>query len=976
MSIFGGGTASKPTPPAATLRVQTSIFGKPKPIVYGQVRLTGNLIGYDNFSSKPASGGGKSGGKGGGGGGKGGKGGSGSYTYSAFLAIGICEGPGIAFVSAWNGSTGETYASLNLSGFDGSYTQTPWSWMVSNHPDQALAYRGLAYLVASPFELGGSPVLPNLNYEVASPVGAGAIAGLPDADPSVVIPDYLTNANYGVGFPGDFLGSLAVYRSMCLAAGLVISDALVSQTAANSYLADLLDATNSEFVWSSGLLTIVPYGDVGSINGNGYSYSPPSVPLFSLTDDDFMPNQGGTSSYSSTDPVAVSRKRRSDAVNSIQVEYLDRSNAYNPAIATAMDDAAIATYGLRTSSTKTMHFFTLASAAVMAANLQLRRQGALAILTFTLDQRFIVLDPMDLVEITDVALGLVSFPVLIKEMTENADGSLTFVAEGYLGATSAIPAHGVQVGAGFAQDYNVAPPTTNPPIVFAAPPQIAGNQGLELWLVASGPDGWGGCDIWISGDGSTYMNVGRMIGPCRQGVLAAPVAPTPDPDTLVVIPVDLSSSHGELLSGTTADADNANTLCYLDGELITYSDASLTSQYRYTLDTYIRRGVYGTANAAHAAGAPFARLDSQVFRYPYSVDQIGKPLYVKLTAFNIFGGGEEALSDVTPTELTIPAPPAPSVVTGFSVVEKNDVVVFTWSQVNDFALAGYYIGYAAPGTTSRTSFQMLTEEAAGSEMTNGSVPAGTWSFGIWARDIAGQFGPGAFADMTITNQEQVIAEPEQSPLWPGAISGFLRHYTGVLVPLGTNPASHYTAWEDFTNFVVDPVSTASYTALVIDTGYNDDLRVHATSGYTLGPGQTGTPTLGLSIDTWLTGAADPGTFTAWTIGTTNLRYVVARLTYSGITAGNVAFVTEFAPIVDTATPPVAITQSATIAAGGSAVSFDATYHLPPAVFPTPVSGAALYANAHDITAAGCTINVWDTSGISVGGVVNIKIEGE
>jgi hypothetical protein len=58
------------------------------------------------------------------------------------------------------------------------------------------------------------------------------------------------------------------------------------------------------------------------------------------------------------------------------------------------------------------------------------------------------------------------------------------------------------------------------------------------------------------------------------------------------------------------------------------------------------------------------------------------------------------------------------------------------------------------------------------------------------------------------------------------------------------------------------------------------------------------------------------------------------------------------------------------------VAFDATYHLPPAVFPTPVSSSALYANAHDITATDCTINVWDMSGTSVGGVVNIKIEGE
>jgi hypothetical protein len=79
MSLFGGGKANKPTPPSATLRIQTSIAGKPRPIVYGQIRLAGNLIWYSDFTSKPASSGGKAGGKGGGGGGKGGKGASGSY---------------------------------------------------------------------------------------------------------------------------------------------------------------------------------------------------------------------------------------------------------------------------------------------------------------------------------------------------------------------------------------------------------------------------------------------------------------------------------------------------------------------------------------------------------------------------------------------------------------------------------------------------------------------------------------------------------------------------------------------------------------------------------------------------------------------------------------------------------------------------------------------------------------------------------
>jgi hypothetical protein len=603
----------------------------------------------------------------------------------------------------------------------------------------------------------------------------------------------------------------------------------------------------------------------------------------------------------------------------------------------------------------------------------------IAYYTFTLDQRYIVLDPMDLVELTDAAIGLLNQPVLITEITENDDCSLTFFGEEYLGPCSAIPAHGLQTAVGYVPNYNQAPPATNTPVVFAAPPEIATNNGLEIWIVASGSIGWGGCDVWISGDGTTYLNVGRIVGPGRQGVLSAAVAVSADPDTTVIIPVNMTESNAQLLSGTDADADNANTLCYLDGELIAYSAAELTSQYNYTLQSYIRRGLYGTSIAAHAAGAPFARLDSQVFRYAYGVSQIGQPLYIKLTAFNIYGGGEEGLADVTAISLTVPAPPPPSNVTGFSVKEFNNIVTFSWNAVTDFALRGYDIGYAPQGTTNWSDFLMLTIAGAGTEMTNADVPNGTWTFGIRAQDLAGQLSPQiTTADLTVTAQVEVIAETEQAPNWLGALSGFVRHYTGVLIPMDQNLMSSYlSGWSVWNNgFQPTPVATASYIAPVIDQGYDDDNRVHATIGSSPMPGQSGTPAIALSIDTWLTAGTDPGTFAAWTIAYLVLRYLRTKITYTGIAAGSVSYINEFEPIIDTGTPPISFTQQATIAAGGTTVTFEEPFHLPPAVVPTAISGTAAYASASAITATNCLVNVWDPSGTSVGGTVTLSVSGE
>jgi hypothetical protein len=106
---------------------------------------------------------------------------------------------------------------------------------------------------------------------------------------------------------------------------------------------------------------------------------------------------------------------------------------------------------------------------------------------------------------------------------------------------------------------------------------------------------WGGASVWISPDNSNYVQLGKMYGPSRMGVLTAQLASATDPDTTHTLAVDLTQSTGMLNSGTQADCDNFRTLCYVDGELISYEDATLTGAYRYDL------GAHGSAAAITAA---------------------------------------------------------------------------------------------------------------------------------------------------------------------------------------------------------------------------------------------------------------------------------------------------------------------------------------------------------------------------------------
>lgn len=151
---------------------------------------------------------------------------------------------------------------------------------------------------------------------------------------------------------------------------------------------------------------------------------------------------------------------------------------------------------------------------------------------------------------------------------------------------------------------------------------------------------WGGCQVLVSTDGNTNALAGTIYRGGRQGVLTATFPSGSDPDSTDTLAVDLTESQGQLISGTSADADNFVTLCFCDGELVSYETATLTTAYHYSLGTYLRRGVYGTPIGSHASGAQFARFgptDPSLFRYGYPANLAGTTIYVKLPAFNTYG---------------------------------------------------------------------------------------------------------------------------------------------------------------------------------------------------------------------------------------------------------------------------------------------------------------------------------------------------
>jgi len=655
MSLFrSAGQSTAVTPDYTGLQIQTAVNALPVPIVWGQSKLAPNVIWYNNFQSHAVTSGGGGGGKGLGGGGGGQTTG---YNYSASVIMALAEGPIAGIGQIWKGQSVYTLSGLGLSLFAGTTPQSVWSYLASAYPSQALAYQATAYVCAPSYDLSGSATLDNHNFELQGfqfSTGYGPGYSAADADPALVVNDFLTNPQFGIGFPGGSIdatslfgsGGDASYQTYCRAVGLALSPALTDQEQASSILARWLQLTNTAAVWSGGLLRFIPYGD-SAVTGNAITFSPDVTPIYDLTDDDFKLDNN-------EDPLQVSRSDPYQAYNVWRLEIAERNNAYSLTPIESRDQNAIELYGMRIASTVTAHEICDANIAAVSGQLMLQR--ALYIRNtykFRLSWEYCLLDPMDLVTVTDAILGLADAPVRITEIEEDEGGFLQVTAEEFpLGAATAT-LYPTQPVTNNPINRDVAADPVNTPVIFEPPSALAG-PNAQIWIAASGGSGgvadpnWGGANVWLSLDNTTYGQIGAIVAPARQGALTAslPAFAGMNPDATDTLAVNLAESGGVLSSGTAADAQLGNTLYIVDAELMSYQTATLTSANNYTLTT-IYRGLYGTPIASHASGAPFARLDGAVFAYDLPPQYVGRVLYIKLQSFNVFGGGVQDLSTCT-----------------------------------------------------------------------------------------------------------------------------------------------------------------------------------------------------------------------------------------------------------------------------------------------------------------------------------------
>jgi hypothetical protein len=637
--------------------------------------------------------------------------GAGQYTQSGatftFSAADAGKQMTISYVYSVpdSNSNGDPVSKLSLTLFTGSRPQTPWSYLTSAHPGQDLGYNGIAYVAASAMDLGESGTLPNLSFEVLGLLPFGA--GITDAEPSAIVADLLANPFYAMGgviTPGD----LTQYRNFCTANGLFMSPVLDSQQAASAWIQSILDVTNAAAVWSEGVLKIIPYADTTAV-GNGATFIPNTTPIYDLTTSDLLTQVliKRPSVADVMNDVSIEFSNRALDYNPDIAEDKDDAmiaqyglRKADPITAHQITTAAVAKFAAnlirkRNVEIRATYTFTL--------GWQFNLLEPMDLVTLTIPELGYNKKPVRITAMREDDSGQIEIdaedfpwgtatPTLYPHQTgagfvtqANSDPgsistpvifeandrlSLTGNYEVWIGAcgptvaiTAASNATPIQItaaGHGYKNGQKVTIAAVggntaangNWTVTAVDSSNFTLNNSVGSGAYTSGGVAvnadWGGCSVWVSPDGTNYVKVGTIYGPSRMGALTAQLVSSADPDTTHTLAVDVTQSLGTLAGGLAADADNFRTICFVDGELVSFQTASLTSSFHYNLGTRLRRGVFGAPITTHNIGAQFLRLDDGVFVWEADPTLVGTTISFKFTSFNTFGLMEQSLANATP----------------------------------------------------------------------------------------------------------------------------------------------------------------------------------------------------------------------------------------------------------------------------------------------------------------------------------------
>lgn len=814
------GMSSGRKPPAPirydALNVSSSMMDLPVPIFWGQRRLGTNAIDYCNFEQHSSNAKGK------GGGAKGQK----IYDYTAATVLALAEGPIDSIARAWaEGSTTTTSSlgQLNMTFFNGSASQAPWSWMASNFPSRARAYAYTAYLACPKQDLGESATIPDNAFECVRSNGFAYTHTTQgwinpsthtqftaiDVLLSDCITDLLCNTQYGVLFSLADIGDTTQYATYMRAQGLFFSPLLSQLEKATSILNRWAQLSNSWIYWSGTQLQFVPLGD-SQITGNGVTYTPNDDVAYNLGPNDFLPDDGDA-------PVKVSRLDPADCPNRTIVNITDRTIGYTSNPLEYKDQTLCDTYGLRDNENVQADEICDPPVGKIVAQLIGKRAAYIRnSYAFKVSHRYVLCLPGTILTLTEPSLGLNQVRVRVKTIKRDSDHRLAFECEEFPGNIGTYVAPGASIAGNvttYPNEYADPGPVNTPAVVE---PNSSFSQVPKLLIAASGGANWGGCQVNISFDGANYSFIGRITAPAPQGKLTSALLNHPDPDTVDGFYVDCSESLTVPTAVTPEDADALRSLAFLvpqptisggvasfgPGELVAFGDVTASGTYAANI-TYLRRGVYGTSPELHLIGSQFTVLDTlgqtgSTLAYELPPQYVNKPVYLKLASFNVFGNALEDLSVVqeytyTPSGAGYGTAPAgaPAQPTGLVCNGYMGGANVAWNANPVADNVTYYVLWRAAGADAPFSSAIPVWRGGATNIPDASIAAsGSYTYYVQAENDIGSSIPSAAAWCAVQLPGQLAAQNlvEAADVAAGVLLG-----NAIRLKVWANPAETLTA---------------------------------------------------------------------------------------------------------------------------------------------------------------------------------------
>lgn len=621
----------------------TCDFGTPLPIVFGTARRSPNLINYQDFDAEEIKTRVKTGKR------------SSStqidYKYYVYVELALCEGDiaGIgrlwvndkayASLSAFNASEDNQGAPLSLNTGD---IASPTTYMTEHHPDIAVGYVQMAYLYGYIYLGTNSASIPSYNVEVRGLLRSANDGGDgTDANPAEVIRYLINLAGYG-----NYIhwSSWYEYKNYCEQADLFVStpqEAFTSQKKTNETIKELLVLTNTYMFWSVDGFKFVPRDTMArgtwephTIDRGGERSSEVVRTIYDLTPDEMAPQEAGAC-------VIYEIKDSSEVYNRFGVMFTDRANNYENETVYYEDTDDISANGIKSAPDVNGKWLHTLSRAVTVAEMQARINRTETVrYKFKLSWAYAWIEPGDVLTLTDPVVGLDMQLVMVESVTENPDFTISVTALRREMAASAT----LEIGE---QTYNIVTNNKQPgnvaaPLIFVPPAELTTSANIEIWMAIRGTTKhWGGCYVYGSTKDGDYELAGRHNRSSYYGTLLTAL-------TASGTTVDVQFGNIETVgipSGSADDSANGLTDVYIDGEVVSYTSASLIGTNQYRLSG-LTRGKYRTTASAHSSGANFAMLDGNLFTLQLPKNMSGKTLYLKFPSFNRVGSVTQDVANV------------------------------------------------------------------------------------------------------------------------------------------------------------------------------------------------------------------------------------------------------------------------------------------------------------------------------------------